>query len=282
MNRTRTSAYHLMGNGQVERFNRTVKAMLSKMVKENQRDWDSKLPKALFAYRTSIHESTGFTPYHMNFGCTPILPIDVLLGRFPEDQAASYLQFVQYTHSQLRSTYQLARKHLQAAHLQQKKSYDQKCQGEELRVGDRVWMYSPAIKPGHTKKFSSLWRGPYTIMDKTGPVNYRIQLIGGTQTLVVHRNHLKLCYTPPQLNKLVLQRSLHRPVVRLSHPPQQVKPTIPNHLLAFTVTLLLKELKLVAIQALTTWENSIMMIAYKSGITFVHNVTDDHLYVMEI
>ena len=83
INRTRTSAYHPMGNGQVERFNTTVEAMLSKIVKENQRDWDSQLPKALFAYRTSIHESTWFTtPYHLNFGRTPTLPIDVMLGRF--------------------------------------------------------------------------------------------------------------------------------------------------------------------------------------------------------
>ena len=26
---------------------------------------------------------------------------------------------------------------------------------------------------------------------------YKIQLIGGTQTFVVHRNRLKLCYSPP-------------------------------------------------------------------------------------
>ena len=83
------------------------------------------------------------------------------------------------------------------AHQRHKQSYDQKCQGEELRVGDRVWLYCLAIKPGRTKKFSSLWRGSYTITDKTGPVNYRIQLIAGIQTLVVHRNHLKLCYSPP-------------------------------------------------------------------------------------
>ena len=50
---------------QVEGCNRTVQAILSKMVKENQRDWDAQLPKALFAYRTSVHESTGFIPYHL-------------------------------------------------------------------------------------------------------------------------------------------------------------------------------------------------------------------------
>ena len=59
IDRTRTSAYHPMGNGQVERFNRTVEAMLAKMVKESQRDWDRHLQKALFAYRTSLHETMG-------------------------------------------------------------------------------------------------------------------------------------------------------------------------------------------------------------------------------
>ena len=52
---TRTTAYHPHGNGQVQRFNRTLESMLSKMVNENQKDWDIHLPKALFAYRTAIH-----------------------------------------------------------------------------------------------------------------------------------------------------------------------------------------------------------------------------------
>ena len=64
--RMRTSAYHPIGNGEVERFNRTVEAMLAKVVKESQRDWDRHLQKALFAYRTSIHETTGFTLYHVS------------------------------------------------------------------------------------------------------------------------------------------------------------------------------------------------------------------------
>ena len=81
--RTRTTAYHPQANGQVERFNRTLESMLSKVVNENQRDWDTHLPKALFAYRTSLHESTGFSPFFVNYGRSAILPIDVMLGRMP-------------------------------------------------------------------------------------------------------------------------------------------------------------------------------------------------------
>ena len=38
---TRTSSYHPQGNGQVERFNCTLEAMLAKVVSDHQRDWDS-------------------------------------------------------------------------------------------------------------------------------------------------------------------------------------------------------------------------------------------------
>ena len=64
----RTSAYHPMGNGQVKRFNRTIEAMPSKIMKESQRDWDWHLNEALLAYKTAIHEITGFSPHRLNFG----------------------------------------------------------------------------------------------------------------------------------------------------------------------------------------------------------------------
>ena len=37
---TRTSAYHPQGNGQVERFNRTLESMLAIVVNDHQTDWD--------------------------------------------------------------------------------------------------------------------------------------------------------------------------------------------------------------------------------------------------
>ena len=80
INRTQTSAYHPEGNGQVERFNRTLEAMLSKEIEEHQKDWDDHLQKVLFAYRTAVHDTTGYTPYFIISGRSPNLPIDILLG----------------------------------------------------------------------------------------------------------------------------------------------------------------------------------------------------------
>ena len=78
LTRTQTTAYHPQGNGQVERFNRTLESMLSKVVWENQRNWDENLQKVLFAY---VHDSTGYTPFLVMFGRSPNLPVDVMLGR---------------------------------------------------------------------------------------------------------------------------------------------------------------------------------------------------------
>ena len=64
----------------VERFNRTLLNLLRLSVSENERDWDVKLPVLLFAYRTSVHETTGVTPFSMMLGREARLPEDLIYG----------------------------------------------------------------------------------------------------------------------------------------------------------------------------------------------------------
>ena len=84
--RTNTTAYHPHGNGQTERFNCTLEAMLAKVLQDDSTHWDDHIPQVLFAYRTAVHTSTRFTPFSLLFGRTPNLPVDVMLGKLDTAQ----------------------------------------------------------------------------------------------------------------------------------------------------------------------------------------------------
>ena len=60
MKKTRTTAYiyHPQSNGFIERFNRTLEAMLSMYaVNERQNDWDLNLKHVTLSYCSSTHET---------------------------------------------------------------------------------------------------------------------------------------------------------------------------------------------------------------------------------
>eukprot|EP00253_Pinus_taeda_P031074 PITA_31074 len=57
-----TTPYHPQANGPVESTNKVIEAILTKSIKENRRDWFQRLPEALWAYRTTWRNTTGFSP----------------------------------------------------------------------------------------------------------------------------------------------------------------------------------------------------------------------------
>ena len=75
-----TTGYHPQTDGLVERFHRTLLAMLSKYVDKHGRDWDNYLPYLQYAYRVSAQESTKESPFFLLYGRDPRQPIDEALG----------------------------------------------------------------------------------------------------------------------------------------------------------------------------------------------------------
>ena len=88
MKKTLTNRYHPQSDGLVERFNRTVLDMLSMAVQQDEHGWDLLLQPVMLAYRTSVQETTGTTPFSLMFGREPRLPEDIMFGIPTEDHAS--------------------------------------------------------------------------------------------------------------------------------------------------------------------------------------------------
>ena len=71
------SPHHPQGNGKTERFHRVLNDILAKSLdSQDQRNWDLYITPALLAYRTSVNDSTHFTPHFIVYGRDPVLPME--------------------------------------------------------------------------------------------------------------------------------------------------------------------------------------------------------------
>ena len=57
----RTSPYHPQTDGMVESFNSTLKRLLRKLTQNLKVEWDRCLPYVVWAYRGTVHKTTGFS-----------------------------------------------------------------------------------------------------------------------------------------------------------------------------------------------------------------------------
>ena len=159
-----TTAYHPQTDGLVERFNRTLTAMLAKTVQKGGPEWDERLPYVLFAYRASEQASTGESPFYLTYGRDPRLPVpDVLVPK--ETRVTRDLkEYGAALHQKMSDAWELARHSIGRAQKRQKHSYDQRARPPSFREGDRAFLFKPAEKTGAARKFARPFHGPYRIL----------------------------------------------------------------------------------------------------------------------
>lgn len=189
--KTRTTPLHPQSDGMVERFNKTLKDHLAKVVSENQRDWDRHIPIFLMAYRSAEHSTTGESPATVIFGNNIRMPADLKFGT-PPGYSGIMSEYVSELKNKLNYVHHLVRKRLRITSDRMKTRYDRRANTAGFQADDLVWLYNPKRQKGLSPKLQADWEGPYLVITRINDVVYRIQRHGKPRAKmkVVHIDRL--------------------------------------------------------------------------------------------
>jgi hypothetical protein len=167
-----TTAYHPETDGQTERVNRVLQDCLRHYVAPTQDDWDTHLPYVEFAINTSKHASTHETPFFLNYGHHPRVPLDLHLPK--ADNSPGVAKFAR----RMQDALALAKKCMEQAAQRQKAYADTKRSPVQIKLHDQVLLSTKNINlksPG-TKKLLPKWIGPFTVVKDINGIAFKLAL----------------------------------------------------------------------------------------------------------
>ncbi|EYB94484.1 hypothetical protein Y032_0171g324 [Ancylostoma ceylanicum] len=161
-----TKGYNPRENGLTERFNETLILMLRKKVRVPT-EWDKILPACVFAYNTTVHQSTGESPFFLLHGFDAHVPWDLA-----EREVSMYAVDMDSYLQELTIGTQIAREYAQEVNSKMrdrmKTAYDREKRicVDPPKVGDRVYMKIPGEKQSsRNPKLVNPWEGPYRVIE---------------------------------------------------------------------------------------------------------------------
>jgi hypothetical protein len=182
-----TSAYHPQANGLTERNNRTIQSSLLRVLSVNQDEWVKALPGVLFAYRTSVQKSTGYTPFFLMYGRQAKLPIEcesLEVTESDDTPAALILDEADDSELQarLKSITQLqtaiakdASDNVLKAQDRQKRDYAKRHSNKKpFAVGDAVLLWNLRRADRKGGRMKDPWLGPYKVGRDCGNGTYEL------------------------------------------------------------------------------------------------------------
>nr|ADB85398.1 putative retrotransposon protein [Phyllostachys edulis] len=172
-----STAYHPQTDGQTERVNQCVESYLRCMAMQEPKKWVSWLPLAEWWYNTTFHTALKLSPFQALYGFPPPLINEVAIPGPEDNEARDFLEEKQVMLRRLKEN-------LAQAQTRMKKYADLNRSERQLTVGDMVYLKmqpyrTTAFGLKQALKLTSIFYGPFRVMQRVGKVAYRLQLPEG-------------------------------------------------------------------------------------------------------
>lgn len=172
-----SAPYHHETLGSIERNHRVLNEFLLNFCKNN--DWDNWVQYFTFAYNTTPHVDTNYTPYELVFGKLPYLPNDEIRRNETIYNIENYARELK---QRLKFSLEKAKEYLKIAKVSRVNKF-RNTKSLNLEVGELV-----LLRTVNRKKNQAPYHGPYKIIEIQG-VNSILDI--GGKMRKYHNNMLK-------------------------------------------------------------------------------------------
>nr|GEW35218.1 putative reverse transcriptase domain-containing protein [Tanacetum cinerariifolium] len=194
-----STAYHPETDGQSERIIQTLEDMLRACVIDFGRSWDRHLPLAEFSYNNSYHASIKAAPFEALYGQKCRSPVG---WSEVGDSQLTGSELIRETNEKIVQI----KNRLLTARSRQKSYADIRRRPLEFNVGDKVMLkvspWKGVIRFEKYGKLSPRFIWPFKILERIGPVAYRLELPRELQGFhnTLHVSNLKKCLSDKSLS----------------------------------------------------------------------------------
>ena len=175
--------YHPQSDGMVERFNRSLIAMLKAYSNESGKDWPKFIHKVAAAYNSMSHPATGISPFEAMFKCARPASVFSLPKLETVCEPTEFEQLREWMKQYCNATHEW----------KDHTANETRVLRKVHAVGDLLWCrdYSLCKGEGAKNKLRRKWSGPWVVESAWGNVVYTLKRVGATETRRAHADQVK-------------------------------------------------------------------------------------------
>lgn len=173
-----STAYHHETLGSIERNHKVLNEYMRSFTE--QYNWDEWIPYYTFAYNTTPHSSTGFSPFELVYGRLASMTTEPMSN----DKFYNYEDYITELKIKLKHAHEMANRKLLENKIKQKAVKDKNINDIQIKIGDKVF-----LRKENARKSENQYMGPFKVIN-TQDVN--ITILKDNKPMTIHKNRIKL------------------------------------------------------------------------------------------